>query len=93
MNYYDEEHPTNQNHSKTGIGVLLGLLGLIGLLIGLLLYKENTEERRTFIKGWLWCFFVSLAVGIVIGIIVYFTAIKSFSDMINNISVFMMNIQ
>ena len=38
---------------KTGMGVLMGLLlGLIGLVVGLCLYKEGTIARKTFIKSW-----------------------------------------
>lgn len=62
---------TNGGNSKVGIGVLCGFIGLIGLIIGLLLYKDGSLERKTFLKGWLWCFFVSLAVYVVIVIILY----------------------
>lgn len=52
---------------KTGIGILLGLfLGLIGLVIGLLLYPSNTVRRETFIKGWVGAFVASIVVGIII---------------------------
>ena len=45
----------DQNVSKTGIGVICSLfLGVIGLIIGLLLYQPNTLARKTFIKGWVW---------------------------------------
>ena len=47
--------------SKKGIGVLLGLfLGLIGLIIGLCLYPANTEERSTFLKGWVLAFVIEI---------------------------------
>ena len=57
--------PNNQvGESKTAIGVLLSLfLGLIGLIIGICLYKEGTRERSTFIKGWLITFIVSIIIG------------------------------
>ena len=67
-------HVSAQNYSsgesKTGIGVLLGLiLGLIGLVIGLLLYKDGTVERSTFIKGWAIAFVVSIVLaGVIYGI-------------------------
>ncbi len=39
--------------SKKGTGILLGLfLGLIGLIIGVLMYPSGTVARTTFIKGW-----------------------------------------
>ena len=51
---------------KTGIGILLGLfLGIIGLIIGLLLYPANTLQRSTFLKGWGW----TIAVVVIIAII------------------------
>ena len=63
---YEIEEP------KTGIGVLLGLfLGLIGLIIGLLLYPSGTLRRETFIRGWVGAFICS----IVIGVIIYVAAI------------------
>lgn len=38
---------------KTGIGVLLALfLSSIGLLIGLILYPDETVARKTFLKAW-----------------------------------------
>ncbi len=53
---------------KTGMGVLMGLfLGLIGLVIGLLLYKENTIARKTFIKGWV----VTVVISVIISILSY----------------------
>ncbi len=68
---------TNGGTSKVGIGVLCGFIGLIGLIIGLLLYKDGSLERKTFLKGWLWCFFVSLAVYVVIVIILYATVLSA----------------
>lgn len=62
---------------KTGIGVLLGLfLGVIGLVIGLVLYPNGSVERKTFLKGWLIAFVISLVAGIILGVI-YFSAIIS----------------
>lgn len=56
---------------KTGIGVLLCLfLGLIGLVIGLLLYPANTMQRQTFLKGWGWTFLFSVVFVLVIYIAV-----------------------
>ena len=34
--------------SKVGIGVALGLLGIIGLVIGLVLYNDEFEKKRHF---------------------------------------------
>ncbi len=54
-----DSNPTaNQNTSqaimenKGGLGVLFALfLGLIGLIIGVLIYPYGTQARRTFVKG------------------------------------------
>lgn len=47
---------------KTGMGVLFALLlGVIGLIIGICLYKDGTVARKTFIKGWLITFGVCVA--------------------------------
>ena len=56
--------------SRVGIGVLLGVFtGLLGLLIGYLIFKDKPYEWKTFLKGWLWAFFISLGVAIVCAII------------------------
>lgn len=60
----ETKQPVNaeNNESKTGLGVLFALiLGLIGLLIGLIMYPDNTVARKTFIKGWAITFGVSTA--------------------------------
>lgn len=63
------------------MGVLLGLFaGLIGLVIGLLLYKDGTYERKTFIKGWLWTFIIAAVVGTIIGIVFYAFYFSAFSN-------------
>ena len=66
---------------KTVIGVVMGLfLGLIGLLIGICLYKEGTIARRTFIKSWAITFAITTAVIIVfyiIGIVAAMSAINN----------------
>ena len=53
--------------SKTVVGVLLGLfLGLIGLIIGVCLYPSGSEERSTFIKGWIIAFVIGAIVSLII---------------------------
>jgi len=60
-----------QQSSKKTIGVLLGLFtGLIGLVIGLLLYKDGTPERETFMKGWTIGFVVDIVLAVILGIVV-----------------------
>ena len=58
--------------SKTGIGVLCGLfLGLIGLIIGLCLYKEGTIARKTFMKGWGITFGISIAIVVIFYVFIF----------------------
>lgn len=66
---FNNQHQQNsgqnmqQGESKTGIGVLCAfLLGLIGLLIGYLLYKDKKldYEWSTFLKGWIWTYVISI---------------------------------
>lgn len=56
-----------KRQSKLGIGILLFLLGIIGLIVGLLLYPlpQYEYERKTFIKGWL------IGLGVMIGLVVF----------------------
>lgn len=59
---------------KTTMGVILCLfLGLIGLLIGIIIYPSGSLERKTFMKGWLTTFLISLAVEIILGLVIFFT--------------------
>ena len=52
--------------SKAGIGVVMGLfLGLIGLIIGICIYKEGSYERQTFLKG----FWITIAVSVAVSVI------------------------
>ena len=63
--------------SRVAIGILCALfLGLIGLLIGYLIYKEKEYEWKTFLKGWMWTFFICLGIDVVLGIL-YFTVFAS----------------
>lgn len=58
------------NESKTVIGVVCALfLGLIGLLIGFLMYPEGTVARKTFIKAWVITYVSEIAAGFLIGLI------------------------
>lgn len=64
--------------SKTGVGVLLSLfLGILGLIIGLLLYPSGSYERETFISGWLKCFIVCIIIGVILGVVVCCGAVCS----------------
>ncbi len=61
--------PITTGESKKGIGVLFGFfLGLIGLIIGMCIYKEGTEERKTFMNGWVISFIITMVISVIIGI-------------------------
>ena len=50
--------------SKSGMGVLFALfLGIIGLIIGVLIYPYGTQARRTFVKGFWITYAVVLGIG------------------------------
>lgn len=54
--------------SKKTTGILLGLfLGIIGLIIGICLYPNESEERKTFISGWVRGFVIGIIISVVIG--------------------------
>ncbi|MBR5439097.1 MAG: zinc ribbon domain-containing protein [Clostridia bacterium] len=62
--------PVSTGESKKGMGLLLGFfLGLIGLIIGLCIYQPETEERKTFMSGWVTAFVISICISVVFGII------------------------
>ena len=66
----DNPSKSGDKESKNGIGILLGLfIGLIGLIIGIVMYKEGTVARQTFIKGWGIGFGITIAISVLIGII------------------------
>lgn len=64
---------TDSNGPKTGLGILFALfLGLIGLIIGICLYKENTIARQTFITGWTLTFIFSWACYLILILLLIF---------------------
>ena len=64
--------PKPAGQPKTGIGVVLALfLGIIGLIIGLLLYPSDSVERSTFLKGWIITFVITFIAEFILGIIFY----------------------
>ena len=61
------QQPQQQGQSKRDIGVILALfLGIIGLIIGLLLYESGSYERETFISGWVKCFVICIIISVVL---------------------------
>lgn len=80
---YDDKNMQVKGESKTAIGVLCGLfLGIIGLIIGLLLYKDGSFERQTFIKGWVASFVIAIAIGLLVGLIFYCVTIGTISSLV-----------
>lgn len=64
--------------SKAGIGVVMGLfLGLIGLIIGICMYPEQTIARKTFVKAWLITFLAEIAVVVVLYVIIFAVAFSA----------------
>lgn len=67
------QQPSNNitnNEPKTAFGVILALaLGLIGLIIGLVMYPEGSVARSTFLKAWLITYLVATVISVIIGII------------------------
>ena len=60
--------------SKTGLGVVMALfLGIIGLIIGIMLYPSGTIARKTFIKAWCITYAVVFVFAIILVIIIFAT--------------------
>jgi len=83
-NYHTMENKYNAEHrgggSKSGVGFALGFFfGLIGLIIGLLLYGSGTYERETFISGWVKAFITSIVIGVIIGLFTYCAILEALS--------------
>ena len=58
------------NTSKTVVGVLFALLlGLIGLIIGICMYPEETVARKSFLKAWGITYGVSIGISLLISIV------------------------
>ena len=82
----ENKKPAEIDKPKTGIGVVMGLfLGLIGLIIGICLYKEGTIARKTFIKSWVITYVVVIVVSVVIGIISYVISYNALMDSLNGL--------
>ena len=59
-----------KGESKTGLGILLGLLlGFIGLIIGICMYPSGSVERKTFTKACGITIAISVGVSVLIFII------------------------
>ena len=67
-NSHEAPTPSYQTYeSKTVIGVVMAIfLGLIGLIIGLLIYPSGSYERETFLSGWLKTFIIAIIIEVVL---------------------------
>ena len=62
-----ENNPSVYGESKTAVGVLMCLfLGLIGLIIGLIIYPTGSHERQTFVSGWVKTIIAAVIISVVI---------------------------
>lgn len=87
MNYHHEHHNHNRvnpeyDQPKTVIGVLMALfLGVIGLLVGVLMYPEGTVARKTFMKSWIITFVIVTAIGIIGSVVFSILSFTLFESM------------
>jgi len=66
----EQKKNSDDDRSRTGLGILLGwLLGLIGLIIGLCIFKPDTIARKTFLKAWGITFAICFVLNIIVGVI------------------------
>lgn len=64
-----------QSMVNSSLGVLLGMfLGVIGLIIGMCMYESDSVERKTFTKGWVIGFIITLC-GSIVGTVLYFVGL------------------
>ena len=64
-------HTYIKNPSRRPMGVLFCFFfGLIGLIIGLIMYEPGSEERYTFKKGWWSCFLTLFIIMLVLSALV-----------------------
>lgn len=79
VNKNEPSHAKDYKTPKTAIGVLLGFfLGLIGLIIGVLMYPEGTVARKTFIKSWGITYAVTFAIEVLLIIIYAFVVPRGY---------------
>ena len=58
---------SNSYVSKSAVGVLMALfLGVIGLIIGLVLYPSGTCERESFLSAWVKTYVITIIVSVVL---------------------------
>lgn len=69
---------------KTVIGIVCALfLGLIGLIIGLVLYEG--EERESFLSGWIKTFIITSIVAVILTIIIVSIAMSCYKNLVDDL--------
>ena len=64
------------NEIKTPLGILFAIfLGIIGLIIGIIMYPSGSEARKTFVKGWLITFVICILIFVLLLIYRYTTVV------------------
>ena len=63
-----DEGIVGQDKTSTGVWFCL-LLGILGLIIGLFMYREGTYDRSSFLSGWTKTLIVVVIIEVVITII------------------------
>lgn len=73
--------PPEIDEEKTGVGIAMGLfLGVIGLIIGICLYKEGTIARKSFLKAWA----ISFVIMAIVAVVAYIIYVNVMVDTINS---------
>ncbi len=60
----------SNNIFEKSMGVLLAIfLSIVGLIVGLLVYREDTQKREVFLIGWWIGFIANVIINVVVGLI------------------------
>ncbi len=67
-----KQSPKSTGGRNTAVvgAVLAFFLGIIGLIIGFLIYPEG-DKRNEFVSGWTKCFITCLIIGAILGLLVW----------------------
>ena len=86
--YEQQEQNKKKNKSygsKAGIGFVCAFfLGILGLIIGLIIYKDDTDDRNSFLKGWGWTFGITIILSIIFFAIYYSYLMNQINDIYNS---------
>ena len=69
----------SNNESKSVIGVIMAFfLGILGLVIGVLMYPADTVARKTFVKAWAITWLVFIVVTVFMSMVFIFDSVMYF---------------